>query len=134
MTLLCPDVGEVVLLRRILYEAPTDLTLKLYRTDVTPAESDTAGSYTEANFTDYVAKTLTASQSGGTWSAPSTSTGTTSASYAQQSWTCGASGNTIYGYFLVNSGGTLVIAEKFAAARTLVSSDELRLTPRIELA
>lgn len=133
MTLLCPDVGEVVLLRRILYEAPSDLTLKLYRTDVTPAESDTAASFTEANFTDYVAKTLTASQTGGTWAAPSTSGGTTSASYAQQSWVCGASGNTIYGYFLVNSGGTLVIGEKFAAARTLVSSDELRVTPRIEL-
>lgn len=134
MTLLCPDVGEVILLRRILYEAPTDLTLKLYRTDVTPAEGDTAGSYTVANFTDYVDKTLTASQTGGTWTAPATSGGTTSASYAQQSWTCGASGNTIYGYYIVNSGGTLVIAEKFAAARTLVSSDELRVTPRVELA
>ena len=78
MALLVPDVGEVELLKRLLYAnaGSENGTLKLYKTNVTPAESDTAGTYTEADFTGYSAKTLTSSQSGGTWSVPSTSSGT----------------------------------------------------------
>lgn len=126
-TLLVPDVGEAELLDDMLNAR--DRTLKLYKNDITPAESDTAGTYTEADFTSYAAKTLT----GASWNAASTSGGTTSKTYAQQSWTCGASGNTIYGYFVVRS-STLCWAERFASTRVLVNSDVLNLTPRMELA
>lgn len=127
MALVVPDVGERELLDDMLNAR--DRTLKLFKTDVTPAESDVAGSYTEADFTDYVAKTLT----GASWDAAATNAGTTSKAYAQQSWTCGATGNTIYGYFVVRT-TTLCWAEKFATARNLAENDVLNLTPRMELA
>lgn len=130
--LIFPDVGEVEALKRLTYQTPTDLTLKLYKTNVTPAEGDTHASYTVADFTNYVDKTLTASQSGGTWAVPTTSSGTSSTSYAQQSWTCGASGNVVYGYWIQTSTPTLFLAELFGTARTLASTDVLNLTPRVE--
>lgn len=132
--LLVPDVGEVECLKRLLYQATADLTLKLYKTNVTPAEGDTHSSYTVADFTNYVNKTLTASQTGSTWAAPSTSTGTSSTTYAAQSWTCGASGNTVYGYWVQTADPILMWAELFATARTLASGDVLNLTPRLEAA
>lgn len=134
MALVIPDVGEVVLLGNMLYQTPANLTLKLFKTNVTPAESDTHSSYTEADFTNYASKTLTASQTGGTWAAAATNAGTTTTTYAQQSWTCGASGNTVYGYYVVNATPVLHWAEAFASARTLASGDELRLTPLMGLA
>lgn len=134
MALVIPDVGEVVLLGNMLYQNPANLTLKLFKTNVTPAESDTHSSYTEADFTSYSSKTLTASQTGSTWAAAATTGGTTETTYAQQSWTCGASGNTIYGYYVQNATPTLLWAEAFASARTLVSGDVLNLTPLMGLA
>jgi len=108
-----------------------DYTLKLFKTNVTPAESDTSASYTVADFTNYVNKTLTRSG----WAGASTSTGTTSTTYAQQSWTCGASGNTVYGYWVQGAtSGEVLWAEAFATARVLASGDTLNLTPRMELA
>lgn len=139
MPLLIPDVGEVLLLGRMLYgSSPENLTLKLYKTNVTPAESDTAGSYTEADFTGYAATTLTSSQSGGTWSVPTTSGGTTSSTYGTNSvFSCtGGSSQTIYGYHVVGAtSGTLYWAELFGTARTLAPpSDTLTITPKMELA
>jgi hypothetical protein len=139
MALLVPDVGEVVLLSNLLAGGTLEnWTLKLYKTSVTPAESDTAASYTVADFTSYSDKTLTRSVSGGTWSTPSTSTGTTSSSYnagTPQNWTnTGASAQTIYGYYVVGATSTtLLFAELFAASRTLNQNDQLNLTPRIQL-
>jgi hypothetical protein len=132
--LVVPDVGEVVLLSRVLYATPGDLTLKLFKNDVTPGESDTHATYTVADFTNYVDKTLTASQTGGTWAAPSTNTGTTSAAYAQQTWTCGATGNTVYGYWVQTATPVCTWAERFATPRVLADTDVLNLTPRVELA
>lgn len=140
MSLLVPNVGEVVLLGNMLAGGTLEnWTLKLFKNDKTPAEGDVAGDYTEADFTNYTAKTLTRSVSGSTWSTPSTDGGgTTSSTYngaSPQSWTCGATGNTIYGYFVVGAtSGTLIYAERFANARTLVENDVLNLTPKLELA
>lgn len=134
MSLVCPDVGEVELLDKMLKDALSvdeDYTLKLFKTNVTPAESDTAGSYTVADFTNYVNKTLTRTG----WAGASTAGGTTSTTFAQQSWTCGASGNTVYGYWVIGVTSTVVLwAEAFATARVLASGDTLNLTPRMELA
>jgi hypothetical protein len=130
--LVVPDVGEVEFLKRMFYQTPTDLTLKLYKTNVTPAEGDTHTSYTVADFTNYVNKTLTATQTGSTWAAPSTTSGTSSIAYAQLSWTCGATGNTVYGYWVQTSTPTLAFAELFATARVLADTDVLNLTPQMQ--
>lgn len=129
--ILVPDVGEVNLLDKMLEESDEDTTLSLYRTDVTPAEADTLGTFTVANFTNFTAKTLVAA----TWAAASTSGGTTSKAYAQQSWTCGASGNTIYGALYIDADTTTLMAsDDFATARVLADTDVLNFTPRWELA
>ncbi len=111
-------------------------TLKLYKTNVTPAETDTAGSYTVADFTSYVDKTLTSSQSGSTWAVPTTSSGVTSSTYGggtPLSWSPGST-QTVYGYYVVGAtSGTLWWAELFASSKNLSSGDVLNLTPRMEL-
>lgn len=137
MTLLCPNVGEVVLLTNLL-SAGNNWTLKLFKSNTTPAETDTAGTYTEADFTNYSAKTLTRAVGAGNWGTPSTDGGgVTSSTYnsgTPQTWTCGATGNTVYGYFIVDAvAGTLLIVERFAASRTLASGDTLNLTPVLAL-
>src|SRR5262245_44697244 len=113
MALLAPDVGEVELLDKMLKDALSvdeDFTLKLYKTNVTPAESDTASSYTVADFTNYVNKTLTRAG----WAGASTSGGTTSTTHSQQSWTNGGSSQTIYGYYVIGATSTVLLwAELF---------------------
>jgi len=137
MPLLVPNVGEVVLLTNTLNGGTLEnWTLKLFKSNTTPAEGDTAGTFTEADFTGYSAKTLTRSVSGSTWATPSTAGGTTSSSYAAQTFTSSDStSQTIYGYFIVGATtGTLIYAERFGTARNLVSPDTLTVTPRLELA
>lgn len=135
MTLLVPDVGEVQLLKFALgVDASENQTLKLYVTNVTPAEGDTAGSYTEATGGGYSAITLTKTS----WSV-STSAGTTTGSYAQQTFTFTGALTTnpdIYGYFVVSAtGGILLWAEKAAATFTPTNNgDTYKVTPQIEQA
>jgi hypothetical protein len=113
-----------------------DGTLKLRTDGVTPAEGDTAGTYTEATFTGYVTKTLNGklSSSAG-WAVPTTSTGTTSSTYTPTlSWSP-TSSQTVTGYFVVGAGsGTLWWAENFASSKALSSGDTLNLTGKLELA
>lgn len=127
MALVVPDVGETLMLEHIVGKtAVENLVLKLYKSNTTPGESDTAGTYTEADFTGYSAVTLT----GSSWSAAS---GT--ASYAQQSFTSSAnqSAQTIYGYFVVGaSSGTLYWAERFSSSQTIQNNnDVIRVTPQL---
>ena len=136
MPLLVPDSGEVELLKAVLYPTSGEnWTLKLYSSNTTPAESDTAGTYTEATFTGYTAKTITRTQSGSTWAVPTTSGGTTSSTYGTaQSWSP-TSSQTVYGYFVVGATSTtLLFAELFSSAKNLVNGDTLTVTPRVELA
>lgn len=130
MTLVVPDVGEVQLLDDLLKDNGNEnFTLKLFKNDVTPAESDTASTYTEADFSGYSAKTLTRSS----WGAASTAAGVTSSTYAQQSWSP-TSSQTVYGYFVVGATSTVLqLAERFAASRALNNGDTLNLTPKMEL-
>jgi hypothetical protein len=137
MALVVPDVGEVELLKRLLYAnaGSENWTLKLRTDAVTPAESDVAGTYTEATFTNYTTKTITSTQAAGTWAVPSTATGTTSSTYGTTlSWTAGSS-QTITGYLVVGAtSGTLLFAENFASSKPLSNGDTLNLTPKFELA
>lgn len=136
MALLVPDVGEVELLKRLLYgnAGSENGTLKLYKTNVTPAESDTAASYTEADFTGYSSKTLTSSQSGATWAVPTTSTGTTSSTYGTTLTWSPTTSQTVYGYFVVGATSTVLWwAELFASAKNLSNGDTLNLTAKIQL-
>jgi hypothetical protein len=135
MAIVVPNVGEVELLDKMIKDALSvdeNYTLKLY-TAVSPAidESTTAAHFTEADFTGYSTKTLTRAN----WGAASTSSGTTSSVYAQQSWTNTGSTQVILGYWVVGAtSGVLLWCEAFTAAETLNNGGVLNVTPRFELA
>ena len=102
--------------------------LKLFHTDVTPDQNSASSSFVEATFTNYAAETLTRTD----WNAAVTVSNKAQASYgsAALSWTCGATGDTIYGYWVEGAtSGTCLWAEAFATARVLADSDVLNLQP-----
>lgn len=109
----------------------TDLILKLYQNNITPAETDTAGTYTEATWTGYSAATLT----GASWGAPSEGA-PSSIAYAQQTFTssAGAQSQTNYGYFMVRTtSGRIALSERFSdGPYTIVNlNDTIKVTPTI---
>ena len=131
MTLLVPNTGEVIILEALVNKtAPQNLVLKLFKSNTTPAETDTAATYTEADFTGYSSITLTGSSWGSAvGGAPS------SIAYAQQTFTssAGSQNQDIYGYYMVqSSSGTLVLAERQASSFNVANNgDTIKLTPAI---
>lgn len=133
-----------------------DGALKLYSSNTTPAESDTAGTYTEvSNGSGYTTggQTITsalAKASANVWAVPATvgsggtggwatslGTGSTNvpestATQLTWSWTGSVSA---YGYFVVGSNtGTIWWAERFAnPPKNFANGDTLNLTPRLGL-
>jgi hypothetical protein len=133
MPLVVPNSGELELLDKLLKDALVtneDYILKLYKVDVTPDENSVPGTFTEADFSGYSSKTLNRAS----WSSAMTVSGEATSQYSQQSWTCGATGNTVYGYFVLGSNsGTLLWAERFTASRLLEDGDVFQLTPTFSL-
>lgn len=146
MSLLVPDEGKLQLAKDILGNAALEnWTLKIFSNNHTPAESDTAATYTEATFTGYVAKTLMRDTSAGHWAvpalgsptnawAPGAQTQVAESTYNQQSWSP-TSSQTVYGVFVVGATSTkLIYAELFSTPRSLVTGDTLNFTPRFGMA
>lgn len=128
MALNFPDVGENLALEMIVNKtAPQNLVLKLYSSNTTPAEGDTAATYTEATFSGYAAITLT----GASWGAASGG----SIAYAQQTFTYTTpTTNSIYGYFVIQTAsGTLLYSERDAGAPFVITTtgDNIKVTPTI---
>lgn len=133
MPLVVADQGELRLLDIMLKVALStneNQILKLYQNNYTPTSAAAPGSFTEATFTGYAARTLTRS----TWNSAVTVSNKAESSYGTtpQSWTCGATGNTIYGY-TVEAGGKTMWGELFSTARVLASGDVLNITPKFTL-
>jgi hypothetical protein len=149
MALLVPHEGDIQLLTDLLAGGSLEnWQLCLFNSNITPAETDVAATYTahETAFTSYARKTLTRTVGSSTWNtvvsqAPSGSpawsarsaVGHSQYGSAAQAWTCGATGDTIYGYFIVGAtSGKLICAEAFATPRTLANGDTLSITPIFE--
>lgn len=133
MTLVVPNVGEVVALNAITGKtAATTLTLRLFSNNHTPAAATTAADLTEVAGGGYAAIALTPASWSTTGGSP------TSSAYPEQTFTfTGAtdSPGTIYGYYLTNAAGTLVLAERLAATFTpAANGDTVKVTPTITLA
>lgn len=109
-----------------------NFTLKLFVSNTTPADTDTAGTYTEAAGGGYAAKTLT----NGSFTI-TVGNDPSDAVYAIQTWTfTGAltTNPTIYGYYVVDSDGVLQWAERLGASFTpATSGDQLSVTPKFQL-
>ena len=132
MGLVVPDAGELELLTKLLINTndTEDYLLRLYKNSYSPVAATVVGDFTEADFTNYVEKTIAR----GDWASPSTVTNKAESSVTAQSWTCGATGNTVYGYYVVGStSGTCLWAEEFASPRILADGDILNLTPKFNL-
>jgi hypothetical protein len=131
MTIMVPNTGEVIALSLLVNKVTVteDLKYKLFATNVTPAETDTAASYTAAVGGGYADITMVGANWTVTGGAPS------SAAYAQQTWTfTGAltTNGTIFGYYAVRATtGDLVLAETFTSFTPTASGDNIKLTPTI---
>ena len=133
MPLLVPNVGEDKFLQNVLNKtAPENLTLKLFKSNTTPTEADTAATYTEADFIGYTPIALT----GATWTvvagAPSEAT------YPQQTFTstAGSQSQQVYGYYVVGaSDGVLRWAERFPDGPYPIvnNGDQIKVTPKLTL-
>ena len=133
MTLLVPNVGEADGLNAFVNKAAaTNLILKLFSNNITPAETDVDTDYTEATFTGYSSITLTGANWTVTPGAPS------SAAYAQQQFTstAGSQNQSIYGYFMTRTtSGNLALAERFTDGPYVIQNngDFIQVTPNITM-
>lgn len=129
MALVVPDVGAVLALKAFLnHTAPQNGVLKLYTNNVTPGETDTAATYTEAAGNGYAALTLT----GSSWVV--TEADPASAAYAQQTFTFTGALGDVYGYFITQTtSGILMYAERFTGAPINIANngDQIKITPTI---
>ncbi len=133
MALVVPDVGECIMLDSIFKTTtPEAQTLRLYSSDTSPAEGDTAATYTQATISGYAAIALTRA----TWAAATTSAGTSSNSYAQQTFSFTGTG-TIVGYYVIRTTATdLMFAERIFSTpgQTFNNLDTLKVTLNFQLA
>ena len=127
MPLLAPDVGEVAIIDYALSTTtPEAQTLKLYTNNYDAVEGSTASNFTEASGSGYAAISLVRA----TWNAASTSGGTTTKTYPQQTFTY-TGAITIVGYFIVGAtSGTLLWAERLyaGAGQAFANNDTLKVT------
>lgn len=133
MALLTPNNGEGDMLTAIVAKAAAEnLVLHLFQNNITPAETDTAATYTEATFTGYAALTLTAASWVVTEGAPS------NAVYPQVTFTssAGSQNQNVYGYYLTRAiSGRIAWAERFADGpyNIVNNGDAVKVSPVITL-
>lgn len=136
MALVLTDTGAIQILTKYfqntLPAGGNNLTLKLFVNNITPGDTDTAGTYTEAAGGGYAVKTLTAANF-----SISAVSNIIQAAYTAQTFTfTGAltTNPTIYGYFVVDADGVLIYAEKASAAYTPANNgDAFTMTPVFQL-
>lgn len=127
---ICQDGEKIFLEAGLNKTAGQDTVLKLYTNNRTPANADTAASYTEATFTGYAGAALT----GASWT--TTPGNPTLIANAQQTFTSSAAQATqqVYGYFIVQaSSGKLIGAELFSDGPYPIANngDNIKVTPKI---
>lgn len=129
MTIVVPNVGEGLALKNFINkETPQNQKLKLFASNTTPAETDTAGTYTEATGGGYAEKALTGASWTLTEGAPS------DVAAAEQTWTFTGpltTNTTVFGYYVVQTtSGTLMWAERDASPFDPTNNgDQIKLTP-----
>lgn len=130
MALVCPDVGEILMLQYIVnMVSPDNRILRLFKNDVTPSDSTTVGGLTQADQAGYAPITLT----GSNWTTTQ-SIGVTTAVYSEQTFTF-TTGATIYGYYVVTTAGNMLWLERFSGAPFQLpdGGGQISITPRLGL-
>lgn len=135
MAIMVPDVGADEFLKVYFNNTRpaggNNLTMKLFVNDVTPADTNTAGSFTEATGGGYVSKTLT----NGSWTI-TVGHDPSDATYAAQTWTFTGpltTNTTVYGYFVTDADGTLIFADRLSSSFIPADNgDQLVITPTFQ--
>lgn len=133
MAILVPNDGEAQILNLLCNKAAVEnMELRLFGSNTTPAETDTAATYTETAGGGYVKQTLAA----GDWTV--TGGGPSSAVCAQKTFTfTGAvTGSNVYGYYLVGAtSGKLYGVERFSDGPYAIANngDQIKLTVTLTL-
>lgn len=114
------------------FTAATDVELRLYTNNLTPAPADQVGSYVESSAAGYAGVTLT----GTNWTVSAPTAGTVVANYAQQVYSY-TTAESVYGYFVTSNGKTQVLwAERFSGSPPYTlppSGGTIALTPRLTM-
>ena len=115
------------------FPANKNLTLKLFCNNITPADTDTTATYTEATGGGYAAITLT----NGSWTVSNVG-GIEQAAYALQTFTFTGpltTNTTIYGYYIIDAAVSpnVVTAQLLNAPFTPVNNgDKQQVTPIVQ--
>lgn len=131
MSLVVPSVQKQVIFTGWI-GLHTPWSLRIYGNDVTPGDDSLAGDFTQISGGGYAAVALAA----GSWSI--TAATPSIASYAAQTFTftgpIGGPG-TIYGYYILDSTGLLILAERlpFPPFSPANNGDAMIVTPQIQL-
>jgi len=142
MSLMIPNEGKIWAAKRVLYSnaGSEDMSLRLFKNNITPAETDVLATYTIADFTGYASVTLTSSQSAGTWAVPTTSSNIGFSTYGTNAtYTASATGSdqTVYGvYYAAPTAGICFASQAFGAGKPLVgltgAGDSITVTPKLQ--
>jgi hypothetical protein len=128
MSLKVVDGGLTKILDKLMTAYGSTLTIKLFKSNTTPAAGDTAGTYTEADFPGYASQTIT------TWGAATIASSVATSTAEQKTFTRSSTGTVqnIYGYFVLDSGGNLLWAERDPSAPIALtnSGDAYLVTPK----
>lgn len=135
MTLLFPQGGEIDVLNYMFnITAPQTAILRLYENNITPANTDTAATYTEATFTGYAAVSLAPL----TWGAPVGGNPSSITYGATVNFTSSAAqSKNVYGYYMTRTtSGVIILAERAAGAPLPIvnNGDVIHITPVVTAA
>ncbi len=127
-----PDVGLRAILNLLTAAWGDTLLVHLYRVDHVPAAGDLVTDYVEADYEGYAAQAAT------TWSAALTLGPTTFTEADELAFVkgVGGTGNDVWGYYVTDAGGTVLLwAERDPAPPVDMSGDGnvYRVTPRLVL-
>ena len=128
--LITTNEGELELLDKMMKDAlDTDESyiLRLFNNDHTPAAASTSTDFTACTFTGYTDMTLPRAS----WGSATTVSNKASATYGTaQSWTCGSTGDSCYGYVVLGATSNKALwAQRWDSVINLTSNDQLSFTP-----
>ena len=122
MSLVVPNASKIAFMFRLADSSnPTvPTTLKLFQNNYTPVAGSVIGDLTEATFSGYTAKTLTGLSVSGSLDSGNRAFAT----WTAVSWTkSGATGNNVYGYYVISAAGALLYLERFDGAPINMMTD-----------
>jgi hypothetical protein len=125
--LIVPDTAKKNILT--IFSGGITGVMKLFQNNITPAHNTVYADFTEATFSGYASQSLSGASVAGSLD----SSGRGVVTWTALTWTkSGATGNTIYGYWVENSSGVLLWCERFDSPIVMTADGAfLTLTPKL---